>query len=141
MNRLFSVILVPFILLCTLTPGVYAQELNGSSAISSQELLPASTKAWFSIPDSAELEQKFLSTQLGQIASEEKLAPFMESLKGQFREWMSEQNVRLGIDLESISDVRSGEICIAGILPNQNAEVSPRFSRDRLAGRRVRQRS
>ena len=103
---------------------VSAQELNGSAAISSQDLLPASTKAWFSIPDSAELKKKFLRTQLGQIGGEEKLEPFIESLRAQFREWLVAQNVRLGMDLESINDVRSGEICVAGILPNQEGEVN-----------------
>ena len=101
------------------------QELNGSAAISSQELLPASTKAWFSIPDSTQLEEKFLRTQIGKIVAEEELKPFMESLKGQFREWLAEQNVRLGIKLENLGDVRTGEICIAGILPNQDGEVIP----------------
>lgn len=102
-----------------------AQELNGSAAISSQELLPAGTKAWFSIPDSTQLEEKFLRTQIGQIATEEALKPFMESLKEQFQQWLAEQNVRLGIKLENLGKVRSGEICIAGILPNQDGEVIP----------------
>ena len=101
-----------------------AQELNGSAAISSQELLPASTKAWFSIPDSAEIKSKFLRTQFGRITEEKELTPFMDGLKAQFRDSLKEQNVRLGLDLESIAGVRSGEICLAGILPNQQAEAN-----------------
>ncbi len=97
----------------------YSQNLNAPSAISSQELLQASTKAWFSIPDAQRLDEKFMETQLGKLAQDEKLAPFMEALKEQFRAWLNEKNVRLGLNVRDVQDVRSGEICIAGILPNQ----------------------
>lgn len=96
------------------------QELTGSAAISisSQELLPASTKAWLSIPDSQRLNEKFLETQLGQMTKNEALEPFIASLKEQFKNWLNEKNVRLGLKLEDIDDIRSGEICIAGIFPD-----------------------
>ncbi len=94
------------------------QELNGSAAISSQELLPAGTKAWISIPDSRRLDKKFLETQFGQMTKNEALEPFIASLKEQFKNWLNEKNVRLGLKLENIEDIRSGEICIAGIFPD-----------------------
>ena len=96
------------------------QELSGSTAISSQELLPASTKAWLSIPDSKELDAKFLETQLGKMTHDEKLKPFITALRGQLKDWMNEKNVRLGLDVDSIEDVPlRRKFCVAGILPPQ----------------------
>lgn len=98
---------------------VVGQRLNAPNSIKSQELLPSSTKAWFSIPDATKLDKKFLETQIGQLAKNKEIAPFVESIKGQFKNWMNDKNVRLGLKLEDVQGVRSGEICIAGILPNQ----------------------
>lgn len=117
MNRVVLVVL--FGLLANVSNAVFAQNLNAPSAITSQELLQATTKAWFSIPDSQKLDEKFLETQLGKLSQDEKLAPFIDSLKEQFNEWLNEKNVRLGLNVRDVEDVRSGEICIAGILPNQ----------------------
>ena len=99
--------------------SVVGQRLNAPKPITSQELLPSSTKAWFSIPDATKLDKKFLETQIGQLAKNKQLAPFVESIKSQFKNWMNDKNVRLGLKLEDVQGVRSGEICIAGILPNQ----------------------
>ena len=100
-----------------------AQRLNAPSAISSQELLPASTKAWVSIPDAKRLDDKFLQTQLGQLSQDELLQPFIDGLRGQFKDWVSDKNVRLGLKLEDVQGVRSGEVCIAGILPSKAPQI------------------
>ena len=97
-----------------------AQNLNAPSTITSQELLQSSTKAWISIPDSQKLDEKFLETQLGKLSQDEKLAPFTKNIKRQFRDWLNDKNVRLGLNVTDVQGVRSGEICIAGILPQQN---------------------
>ena len=119
MNKRVLVIVFAALLFCE-SGVVCAQRLNAPSSVSSQELLPASTKAWVSIPDSKQLNQKFLETQIGKLTKDEKLAPFIESLKTQFRDWMNEKNVRLGLNFEDVQEIRSGEICFAGILPSPN---------------------
>ena len=116
-NRVLVIFLATLFLLPTKL--VVAQELNGSTVVSSQELLPASTKAWISIRDAKQLEEKFLQTQLGQMSQDKKFAPFMDGVKGQFRDWLNEKNVRLGLNFDDLQGIRSGEICIAGILPVQ----------------------
>lgn len=93
-----------------------AQEAPPQTKIASEILLPASTKAWFSVPDYSKLKESFLETEFGRLAKDEKLKPFVDSLSDQAREWFNNQNVRLGIKVEDVQEVRTGEICFAGVL-------------------------
>ena len=85
--------------------------------IRSEYVLPASTKLWVSIPDPKELRARFDSTQLGKLAKDPAIKPFVEGLSDQAQKWLKEQNVRLGLELEDLQGVSSGEICLAGVLP------------------------
>jgi ribosomal protein S6 len=85
-------------------------------ALQSKHLLPPSTKAWVSIPDVDALDERFNETQYGKLARDEAIEPFVESLKQQIRDWLEKRNVRLGIKVEDIGSVQSGEICLAGVL-------------------------
>lgn len=125
-SRVLVIILATLLLLPDFAA---AQELNGSKAVSSQELLPASTKAWLSIPDSKRLDEKFLETQLGKMSKDEKFSPFMDEFRAQLRQWMNEKNVRLGLNFDEVQDIRSGEICIAGILPAQPLGAQEKLGR------------
>ena len=127
MNRLVLLALIG--LLTSHANQLFAQNLNAPSAITSQELLQGSTKAWLSIPDAQKLDEKFLETQLGKMSQDEKFAPFMKGVKKQFMDWLNEKNVRLGLDVSELNGVRSGEICVAGILPNQNPGKDARLGR------------
>ncbi len=83
----------------------------------SEDLLPASTKLWVSIPDSKQLSAKFDETQIGLLAKDEAIKPFIESFRSQVKDWLNGQNVRLGMDVDDINGVQTGEICVAGVLP------------------------
>ncbi len=83
----------------------------------SADLLPATTRAWFSIPDWSRLTDHFNATGFGQLAQDERMKPFAESLKGQIDAFLNERNFRLGITIDDIRNLRSGEICFAGVLP------------------------
>ena len=89
------------ILLATLfllpSDNILAQELNGSTAVSSQELLPASTKAWVSIPDSKRLDEKFLETQLGKNVPRQKVCTFHERSQGSIQRLDERQERSSGI--------------------------------------------
>lgn len=101
----------------------------GKPEISSEFLLPASTKAWVSIPDCNKLQKGFEGTMLGHLAKDEQLQPFIESMRSQFRNWLNNQNVRLGVDIEDLQAVRTGEICIAGVLRDRAGEQDDPLSR------------
>ena len=85
--------------------------------IRSEYVLPASTKLWISIPNPKELGARFDATQFGVLAKDPSIKPFVEGFSDQAKKWMKEHNVRLGLDLDDLEGVHSGEICIAGVLP------------------------
>lgn len=85
--------------------------------IRSEYVLPASTKLWVSVPDAKELQAQFDATQFGVLAKDPSIKPFVDGLRDQVKAWMKEQNVRLGLDLDDINGVQTGEICLAGVLP------------------------
>ena len=89
---------------------------KASKLLASPQLLPASTKAYFSVPDLATLEEKFDKTQLGLLGKDPKIRPFVDSLKEQVRDWLDQKNVRLGIQVEDLDKIQSGEIALAGVL-------------------------
>jgi len=82
----------------------------------SQQLLPATTKAWISIPNAKDLLDRFDRTQFGELAKNKTLKPFADSLKSQIKTMIDEQNVRLNLDMDQLNGVNSGEMCFAGVL-------------------------
>ncbi len=91
-------------------------------SIRSEDLLPASTKLWVSIPDAKSMEKHFESTQFNKLAKDPAIKPFIDGLRDQIKDWMQSQNVRLGMDLDDLEGVHSGEICVAGVLPQVTGE-------------------
>ena len=87
-----------------------------STQLRTQELLPATTKAWISIPDAKDLSDRFDRSQFGLLAKNKTLKPFADSIKSQVKDWIDQQNVRLNLDVDQLKGVSSGEICFAGVL-------------------------
>ena len=94
-NQLSVFFLIAFISGLQWSAVANAQELDATPSVFTQDLLPASTKAWFSIPDAKRLDEKFLETQLGKLSRDEALEPFIESLKKQFKEWLTDGNTKI----------------------------------------------
>jgi hypothetical protein len=90
----------------------------GSVRLESAQLLPGHTKAWVSIPSMVRLQESFDTTQFGLLSKDKAIEPFIESLKSQFSDWAAEKNVRLGVKIENLDEIYSGEICLAGIVPS-----------------------
>ncbi len=88
---------------------------------SSEQFLPNSTRAWISVPDPKALNEAFALTQIGQLAHDERLKPFVEDLREQIRDRMNEDQLRHGIKLSEFEALDTGEICIAGVLPRDAA--------------------
>ena len=90
--------------------------VNKAAGFKTQDLLPANTKAWLSIPDANDLSKRFDQSQFGELAKNKTLKPFADSLKTQLKDWVDQQNVRLNLDMDQLEGVNSGEICFAGVL-------------------------
>jgi len=99
------------------------------SGFLSQNLLPATTKAWVSYPDAKDLSERFGRSQFGELAKNKTLKPFADSLKAQVKAWIDQQNVRLNLDVDQLNGVSSGEICFAGVL-NEGGEHGILFLMD-----------
>ena len=87
-----------------------------ASRLRTQELLPATTKAWISIPDAKDISDRFDRSQFGELAKNKTLKPFADSIKSQVKDWIDQQNVRLNLDVDQLKGVSSGEICFSGVL-------------------------
>ncbi|WP_197529014.1 DUF3352 domain-containing protein [Aeoliella mucimassa] len=77
---------------------------------SSESLLPASTVAYLSVANPADLEQRFDRTQLGQFAQDPSLEPFVEQVRDSITEKMGDFRERIGITMDDLRGVAGGEL-------------------------------
>ncbi|MGI9516812.1 MAG: hypothetical protein ACR2NP_07205, partial [Pirellulaceae bacterium] len=96
--------------------------LTVDEVVPSELLLPANTRGWISIPDSDALKAAIESTQFGQMMEDPEVKPFVEDLAKQFRDWLDQENIRFGMTVEDIEKVKTGEICLAGVLSADGGE-------------------
>ncbi len=82
------------------------------------QLLPWLTKGYVSSPNLKELQQRFDDSALGELVQDEAMKPFVEDMKRQIKERLSRAGVKLGIQLEDLQGIASGEVAIAAIQPN-----------------------
>lgn len=102
-----------------------AQEAPGQDGVerfSSEYYLPANTRAWISIPNLQTLNRHLDASQLGQLAKDPALKPFIDSARNQMRKWMDEKGVKFEFSIEDFDDMDTGEISIAGVLPDVEGE-------------------
>jgi hypothetical protein len=86
--------------------------------------LPNSTKGYVSVANFDELEAAWNKTQLGQLANDPAMQPFVEDLKRQLQEKWTETHQKLGLTWEDLEGVPSGEIAIAVLLPSETRDVT-----------------
>jgi hypothetical protein len=92
----------------------------------SERILPNSARAWVSVPNPRALDEAFNATQIGQLAADERLKPFFQDLRDQVRILINRDELRHGIKLSRFEELETGEICVAGLLPRDDAgEIQP----------------
>ncbi|WP_162273992.1 DUF3352 domain-containing protein [Mariniblastus fucicola] len=84
---------------------------------STAELLPTSTRFWVSVEDLRRLETNVANTQVGKLSRQDTLAPFFSSFEKQVRDSLNDNGIKFGIDVASVEMLQTGELCIAGVLP------------------------
>lgn len=109
---LISVVLIS--LGCANTEAVAQQD---GTRFSSEYYLPAYTRAWFSIPNLQTLNKHLDASQMGQLSKDPALKPFIDSARQQMRKWMEAKGVKFEFSIEDFGDIDTGEISIAGVLP------------------------
>ena len=85
----------------------------------SESLLPNTTKGYLSVANVDQLEEAFNKTQLGHLANDPAMKPFVEDLKRQLREKWTKTHQKLGLSWEDLDGVPTGEVALALILPSE----------------------
>ncbi|MEE2706022.1 MAG: hypothetical protein VX988_03170 [Planctomycetota bacterium] len=89
---------------------------TASAVVPSEQLLPAGTKGFVSIPNLELLETQFNETQLGQLMADPIMKGFSQDFKRQLRAKWKKAHSPLGITWDDMRNVPSGEIGMARIL-------------------------
>lgn len=90
---------------------------KASAVLPSEQLLPPTTKGYVSVPDVDLVRERFDKMQLGKLANDPVIKPFVEDLRVQLEAKLGQTGVRLNIKLEDLEDVYGGEVALATIQP------------------------
>lgn len=110
----FWVLLAGVALTLTLCSLAYA-------APPSDELLPDTTKAFVSVPDVDVLIENWRETQVGQLLDDERMKPFTEDLRRQLEAKWLRSHARLGLSLDDLLELASGDLSLAVVSPPKGA--------------------
>ena len=77
-----------------------------------ENLFPETTRGFVSAPNAKKLTEQFNKTQLGKLLKDPVMKPFAEDLRRQFDERWSDVRERLGMTLDDLRGVPSGEIAV-----------------------------
>lgn len=91
---------------------------------SSENLLPGSTVAYISVADPVDLEERLKQTQLGQFAQDPSLQPFVDHLRSTIPRRLGDIEQRVGITLDDLQGVASGELAWAIVGREQGRAAS-----------------
>lgn len=86
---------------------------SGRAAVPSETLLPASTKAVLLIGDIKRLEDNWDKCQIGQLANDPVMQPFVDDLREQLKRNGNGRLQKLGLTLDDLRGVPAGEVAIA----------------------------
>jgi hypothetical protein len=109
-----------FLTTCILILGIAP---TASAAVPSENLLPGTTRGFIAIGDVKDLVDRFNGTQLGKLMQDPVMKPFEKDLRRQLEQRFSSVRERLGLTLDDLRGVPSGEVALALIepAPNQSA--------------------
>ncbi len=109
---------------CTGLFLVVCTQVVGYAAVPPTEtLLPNTTKAYLSIADVDEFEAAFDKTQLGQLAADPAMKPFVDDLKNQLSEQWTKTHEKLGIGWDDLDGVPSGEVALGLLLLSETSDA------------------
>ena len=72
-----------------------------------------------------QLETNISNTQIGKLARQDTLAPFFASFEQQMRDTLNDNGIKFGLDVASVERMLTGEVSIAGVLPDFAAGAKP----------------
>ena len=109
---------------CTGLVLILCTQVVGYAAVPPTEtLLPNTTKAYLSVANVDEFEAAFNKTQIGQLAADPAMKPFVDDLKRQLSEQWTKTHEKLGIGWEDLDGVPSGEVALALLMPTETSDA------------------
>ena len=102
-----------------------AADLSRAEGLASSEtVFPASTRAWFSVPDARGLRQRFDRSPYGQLLADPAMDAFVEHVRGQINANSKQRLAKLGLTLEDLERIPGGEVAAAAIEPEAGRLVT-----------------
>jgi hypothetical protein len=90
----------------------------------SDSLLPPSTKGYISIPRVQTLVDSFQETQLGRLLDDPVMKPFGDDIRRQIKEKWSQSHSKLGMSLEDLEGIATGELSLAVVAAESGSKAS-----------------
>jgi len=91
--------------------------LAAPAFVPSERVLPATTRLWVSLRDPEAVRASFNRTPIGQLVKDPAMQIFVESFREQVRNAGRQRLKKLGLTLEDLEKIPSGELSIACIEP------------------------
>jgi hypothetical protein len=82
-----------------------------------KDIFPSTTTGFLSITSVKQLSEHWDKTQIGELSKDPLMKPFIDDLRRQFNDRWAGVHDRLGVTLEDLRTVPTGEVGIATILP------------------------
>lgn len=89
----------------------------------SDTIMSSSTRGFASVANAKQLEANWNKTQMGHLVKDEAMQPFVSDLKRQIERKLSDTRTKLGITVEDLRDVASGEIGI-GVVEQESTRAA-----------------
>lgn len=93
------------------------------AAVPSDAIMSSSTRGFASVPNAKQLEANWNKTQMGHLVKDEAMQPFVQDLKRQIERKLSDTRTKLGISVEDLRDVATGEIGV-GLVEQQSTRAA-----------------
>ena len=85
------------------------------AAVPSDALMSSSTRGFASFANLKQLEANWNKTQLGHLVKDEAMKPFVDDMKRQIERKLSDTRTKLGLSVEDLRDVATGEVGVGMI--------------------------
>ncbi len=95
------------------------------SAPQADQLLPATTKGFVSLPNVDDFRQRWRQTQLGKLATDPIMKPFAEDLQRQVRDKFIKNRFNVSLSWQDIAEACGGELSLATIQPDGDGDSQP----------------
>jgi hypothetical protein len=102
---------------CVLTPEALA-------VVPADQLLPANTVGFVAIANPSDFADRFETTDFGRLASDPSMKPFADQIRDQLSQRFGNLQARLGITIDDLRGIASGELALAMLPQTSGPAVS-----------------